>query len=382
MLRVFTLLMLCAGCATVQPSRALVTEAEHRSLGLTPNRIEPWEDGLRTDPTASGTYEWWYFDGHLDDGSTLVIVFFTKPIDGADGPLKPMVRVDLDRADGTKLSKLIAVEPSMFSSSKERCDVRMGPHRVEGDLHVYTVNIALPDFEARLTLTGETQPWRPGAGVITFGAKDEKYFAWLPAVPHGKLEGTLKIDGQPLDVHGTGYHDHNWGNASLVGLVHDWYWGRAHVGPYSVIAAFITAEERYSANNFPLLLVAKGDEVLVGDSAHVTFTSSDVTRDEHTGKPVASKLTWEFADESSRKRVRVTFHRRKTLMQLQLAEQLPGFTRLLARIAGFDGAYHRFTGEVSVEVLESDQRGLSVKRVDERHHDAAVWELMYLGRAP
>jgi hypothetical protein len=23
-----------------------------------------------------GTYEWWYFDAHLDDGSTIVIVFY------------------------------------------------------------------------------------------------------------------------------------------------------------------------------------------------------------------------------------------------------------------------------------------------------------------
>ncbi|MBL8914598.1 MAG: hypothetical protein JNM17_28095 [Archangium sp.] len=366
---------LLAGCATIQPSRALVTEAEHRALGLTPNRIEPWEDGLRTDPSASGTYEWWYLDGHLDDGSTLVVVFFTKPIDGAAGPLKPMVRVDLDRPDGTKFTRLIEIDPSNFSASKERCDVRMGPHRFEGDLHRYSISIALPDFAAQLTLTGEVQPWRPSAGVITFGAKDEKYFAWLPAVPHGKLEGTLKVeDGATLEVRGTGYHDHNWGNASLVGLVHDWYWGRAHVGPYSVIAAYITAEQGYSANHFPLLLVAKGDDVLVGNSSHVTFSSSDVAIDEKTAKPVASKLTWDFNDAG--KRVRVSFDRKKTLVELPLVEQLPGFMRFLARLSGFDGAYHRFTGEVSVEVLENDQR------VDEQHHDAAVWELMYLGHAP
>jgi hypothetical protein len=38
------------------------------------NTPEKWEDGIRTSG-EKGTYEWWYFDAHLDDGSTVVIVF-------------------------------------------------------------------------------------------------------------------------------------------------------------------------------------------------------------------------------------------------------------------------------------------------------------------
>ncbi|MDZ4957364.1 hypothetical protein GNF51_16640, partial [Clostridium perfringens] len=30
-----------------------------------------WEDGIRID-TSSGKFEWWYFDAHLDDGTTVV----------------------------------------------------------------------------------------------------------------------------------------------------------------------------------------------------------------------------------------------------------------------------------------------------------------------
>ena len=52
---------------------------EFARLGLSPSRIEAWEDGARTDG-GRGTYEWWYFDFSLDDGSTLVIVFLTKDL--------------------------------------------------------------------------------------------------------------------------------------------------------------------------------------------------------------------------------------------------------------------------------------------------------------
>ena len=51
------------------------SDAEYKALKLQKGTVEPWEDGMRT-TGGSGTYEWWYFDGKLADGSTLVIGFF------------------------------------------------------------------------------------------------------------------------------------------------------------------------------------------------------------------------------------------------------------------------------------------------------------------
>jgi hypothetical protein len=47
-------------------------------LGLARDQTAVWEDGMRTDGSKN-TFEWWYFDLELDDGSKLVISFFTKP---------------------------------------------------------------------------------------------------------------------------------------------------------------------------------------------------------------------------------------------------------------------------------------------------------------
>jgi hypothetical protein len=44
-----------------------------------------------------GCYEWWYFDAHLEDGSSLVIVFYTKNPLAPEHPLEPFVTVQLDR---------------------------------------------------------------------------------------------------------------------------------------------------------------------------------------------------------------------------------------------------------------------------------------------
>ncbi len=53
------------------------------TLGVSPEIIKKaglgesvalWEDGQRCD-SGPGFFEWWYFDAHLDDGTTAVVVF-------------------------------------------------------------------------------------------------------------------------------------------------------------------------------------------------------------------------------------------------------------------------------------------------------------------
>jgi hypothetical protein len=52
-------------------------DGDYERLGLAREAVAPWEDGARTD-NRRGTYEWWYFDSHLDDGSSRVVVFMNK----------------------------------------------------------------------------------------------------------------------------------------------------------------------------------------------------------------------------------------------------------------------------------------------------------------
>ena len=67
----------------------LVTDDdEYDLLGIEKGSPKPWEDGLRTNG-AKGTYEWWYFDSKLNDGSSLVVVFFTKHIASLDNNYVP-----------------------------------------------------------------------------------------------------------------------------------------------------------------------------------------------------------------------------------------------------------------------------------------------------
>jgi hypothetical protein len=119
-------------------------------------------------------------------------------------------------------------------------------------------------------------------------------------------------------------------------------------------------------------MLAKDDEIIADDDVRVFFEIERVATDGKTGKPVADITRYTYRDDDAR--YVVTFERQKTILRAIFTEREPFIKRLIARIVGFDGAYHRFTGEVTIEKFEKDVR---VEIFD----DHALWDLIYLGKA-
>ena len=352
------------------PSSIRLRKEDFQSLGLNPARVELWEDGMRTDG-GRGSYEWWYFDSHLDDGGKLVIVFLTKSFVTPNRPLTPTVTLQYDAPDGTHYEELLTFPAAQFFASRERCDVRMGENVFSGDLHTYSIRLSGKHVCARIKLTERVPAWRPGTGQIFFGERDEHFFAWLPSVPEGSVEGELTINGQSQRVTGTGYHDHNWGDVSMLRLMNHWYWGRAKIAEYTVISSFITAEKKYGYKTFPVFLLAKNG-VMVAQSSldSPAFSQSGEHLDDVTKKPVHDELVYDHTNGNER--YVVTYRREKDILRTRFADTLPLPARLLAKLIGFSGAYLRFTGTASLEHFVG---GECVERVS----DPAIWELMYFG---
>jgi hypothetical protein len=213
------------------------SDADYQRLGLARGDIKPWEDGARTDDRP-GTYEWWYFDAHLADGTKLVVVFLDKDLATPQKPLEPMIRLNLDLADGRSFEKFVTFDPALWSSAKDHADVRIGDNRFTGDLHTYRITATVDEIAVDVTLEGEVPAWRPETGYMLFGEDRQREFSWLPSVPQGKVTAVYSIGDERHESTGTGYHDHNWGNVGLMEIVHDWYWARGQAGPYSVIASY------------------------------------------------------------------------------------------------------------------------------------------------
>jgi hypothetical protein len=346
--------------------------ADFSRLGLDPAVIKPFEDGSRisTDP---GNLEWWYFDAHLDNGAMIVVVFNGRSAFTPTGPFQPTLSINIDLPDGRKIAKVYRGEASDFSAAKEHCDVRIGRNRFVGDLKTYRIVAEVEDVSVDIDLVATVPPFRVGTSHSYFrrGGR-EKLFAWLPAVPQGKVTARYRVGDAVTESEGYGYHDHNWGDAPMWEVMNDWYWARAKVGPYTTIVAYVTAAKAYGFEDQINFFLAKDGRILASDRHKVTVSTEDVFTDPETGKPVANRLRFDFEDADQG--YSVSLRREATILSAKMADQLPPLKRLAAKLVGFDGAYLRFGGEAEVEARRGGQ-------VVDRQQAAALWELMYFGKA-
>jgi hypothetical protein len=217
--------------------------ADYARLGIERTSIAPWEDGER-ESADSGQFEWWYFDAHLDDGTTDVVVFYTKSPTDPGSNLAPLVTINLTLPEGRILNRAYRAQPDAFSATKAGCDVRIGANPSSATCIATASTAGIEDVSVAVDLVGDVPSWRPKSGHTYFArgkGQAERLFAWLPSVPQGRVTIDYAIGNVAVKATGIGYHDHNWGDAPMPSLMHDWYWTRAKVGPYSVVTSFITA---------------------------------------------------------------------------------------------------------------------------------------------
>lgn len=336
--------------------------------------IKEWEDGFRTEGVKNA-FEWWYFDAHLDDGSSLVIMFYSKTVFDAKGPLKPMATFELTTPDGKKIEESVMVPIEQFSSSKKTCDVKIGPCTFNGNLKEYTIHFEKDGIEADVKLIGKIPAWRQGNSYTYFGDDEKLYFSWLPSVPEGDVEASIKIGNKLKKYKGTGYHDHNWGNVNMAEIIHHWYWGRAKVGKYNFITANVISEKKYGYTPLSTFLLAENNKIIIGEDdmyKYMTFRTEDEYIDEYTNKTVANTVIFEYKKGS--KHYRITYNRKQDISKYNMIDSLEGISKLMAKIISFSGSYLRFTGKVTIDKFKD---GKIVESVTE---PSAVWELMYFGK--
>nr|BAL52733.1 hypothetical conserved protein [uncultured Chloroflexota bacterium] len=330
--------------------------------------VQPWEDGLRAE-TSRGYFEWWYFDAHFDDGTTAVIVFATKPIIQPGAPLTPNLSLTITRANGQKTAEFELPPVGEFSASKEVCDVRMGASWVkwsdEGGSWTYRLHAETRTMAADLTFRGLVPPWRPGAGKSYFGDLDH-YFAWLPAIPYGSVEGRLTYDGQVHAVSGSGYHDHNWGNVALPSVLDHWAWGRAHLGGYTLIFVEQVALRKYGSARIPVFLLAKGDQVLADDAQYLTMTARHFVR-HAAGREYPQEVDFIWA--RGQEEVRLELRNPRLIEATSPLVGLPPWQRLLARLL-LNPYYFRFNADLNLKIALPDLRDSA--------QGPALYELMLL----
>jgi hypothetical protein len=319
------------------------TPADFAALGLG-QKIAIREDGRRTARSAD-TFEWWYFDGLLDDGTVLVIWFGDNWFYGSH---KRAVSLELTRA-GKPTQRIMRIfdEPGSFSA--DHADIKIGPHLFKGDLDTYTIHVDAVEtggVGCDLTLRRRVASYRPATGYIKAGSK---YFAWLVAVPEGAVTGTLTADGATRQVTGSGYHDHNWGNVSPAKIFDNWWWGRGRTGEHTIIASEIHGKAAVGGTSIPLFFV--GDEHQVEINAFgsdVTPVEGAPVRHPDTGhtRPIPSGVTFTAADGSLAE-FKISDH---LLTSGNLLARAPFAMRAAATAMGLKPWYTRFESPIALSL--------------------------------
>jgi hypothetical protein len=128
--------------------------ADYDRLGIAPDEIAELEDAQRIG-TERGCYEWWYFDAHLDNGATVVVVFYTKPNVSPNGPLAPRITINITLPDGSAFVKILDTRPELYNASESGCDVRIGTNRFAGDLKRFHITATIEESIVDVELKGD-----------------------------------------------------------------------------------------------------------------------------------------------------------------------------------------------------------------------------------
>ncbi len=261
--------------------------------------MEPWEDGYRTNGREDA-FEWWYFDSIFEDGTAIVILYKTKEKKVLKPPLTPSVSTTIKSKDGRKRKVVIEYAPAEFSSSTETCDVKIGPNRWKGDIDRYEIHNEGEGMVLDLAFERRAPAWRPHLGLSFINAEKTLWSGWVVPVPHGTVEGTLTVDGETRALKGTCYHDHNWANIALGTYLDHWYWGRGHVGDFTLVFSMLTdrkASGPGGPKKTPHFFLAKGDRMLTDEAEPLTLLTRDVVKGP-AHKTYPELLDWHWHTEA------------------------------------------------------------------------------------
>jgi hypothetical protein len=226
-------------------------------------------------PARAGSWaEWLYFKGRSGEAQ-FYMTFLAGPRQG-DGRRLSGVRFQLDR--GSTTTSYSASEPLEEGALMDAApDMAIGGARVRLEGLRYHITVDLPRTDGGAgRVVGEFEiEAMPGRSLTPFELRGAGGWVSGYTVPvmSGRLTGRVVADGLPVDLAGTGYHDHNWGFWEGV----SWRWGQVqHDGLSYVYGRVIPPSDAADAERLPGFLVALGPDGPVGYATDVTIRETDV----------------------------------------------------------------------------------------------------------
>lgn len=353
-----------------KPVLLAADDKSYQNLGIKKGQPADWEDGLRTDG-GPGSYEWWYVDILLRDGTTGVILFYTK--DGFDvpGPAQPTVTVHLTFPDGKVVSGRFSEKAgTTINATKDKCDVQIGNSYIRQIGDAYELRVAIDEIDLEATMKSTIPMWRPETGHWYFGEKQDHLFAWFVAQPASVIHGKLRVAGTDKEIIGNAYHDHNWGNMDVNKVMNHWYWAHAKAGDYDIISADIISDGAYGYTRIPIIMIAKNGEVIEDNQRKLFIERSNSSLHPITGKFMDNHITFKLTNLSEIVYI-VEYFREKDIVVTKFVENLPIWKKILAKAIGANPTYIRNLGDVTLTIRDGENLS--------SFQNKAIWAQMSFG---
>ncbi|ROV86957.1 hypothetical protein VSDG_10116 [Cytospora chrysosperma] len=213
---------------------------------------EAYLDGPKLSGPANETsYDWWYFDAvSASTNASVVVVFYNSGPEGfintyLGGPLS--VSLSGTFHNGSQYNLVVPATGAVIETGPDGIALEFengGFSFVGSNLKsfevTYCMTIDSPDIGVQGTITWKSlapahYPCdlnKPGVTEVII-----PHVGWSNAVPDATATVDLSFsDDTRLNfTDSVGYHDKNWGDQPFVNSTSQWYWGHAHIGPYSIV---------------------------------------------------------------------------------------------------------------------------------------------------
>ena len=285
-----------------------------RKLGLISGVVQQREDG-RVSPVGRAGSEVFYFDATLDDGTKVTAGFRTKPIQNCQSVTDdPIMVISITTGDGKVYSDTARYQPEESLFDLEKCNIKVGPHSVVGDLENYhiivkpiarkAVNTEATDamkptsvkgVGVDLHFTTQVKPFRHGAGRTVFNNDEDLYSSWF-CIPKFMVTGTIILEGIEQQVSGTGYHDHRCMAIDDILAWHHWIWGRQYFEDYTVVIFDLVTAELYGYERVPLFCIYdKNGEIIFDNGGDYTCEVIEESYNAATNRHYPKIVEYKFA---------------------------------------------------------------------------------------
>jgi len=223
------------------------------------------------------SFEWWYFDFDLESQHHIYIEWQAPIFNLRDNYCMLIIRIhnpergfnnNHNKKSEAPLTKVFRYRRSLVAQNPTLCQIVFPTGHIVERAGNYFIKVN----ERNLLIDIELERVLPSViaedEVLLCARSDKEFFSWNIPLPRALATGQIKVDGEHIEVNGTAYHDHNWGNLNIRKYLIGWIWARFFFDDFTFIFGNIAIKE--SKENIQVLLL------IDKDGKKVDFSSSKV----------------------------------------------------------------------------------------------------------